>query len=347
MSALPQDVRSPIQQSRWIHAKNTGGSEIPAFGVCEVLSNSTDSSTGVDTINVGRPSAHGLPECVVNSFVPIPAGGYGWVTYDFPAYALGSLAAGDMAGTEKDSYSLSKGKPGFMCVGGGPDGSVRVKDMWECVIRGKLGAELCPDTTEVAVSGTYVSRNDLGISKAQNIYKLAGASGAEVALQWDGKGKDESGNAYGGWAVLQVEHRKKALVTDVLKGTGCKIDKKTIDNMSVMYCQSETQATAVTFTTAQVVTDVALADGVSGSGSSGVGQCSIQANFKTICVLESPTDDGWYDVVNFEPRVVMSTIRQDNLCIEGYIQTIYVPCASDGEYVDMICGTDCSTGSGS
>ena len=55
MSALPQDVRSPIQQSRWIHAQNTGGSEIPAFGVCEVFSNSTDAN-GVDTIGVGRPT---------------------------------------------------------------------------------------------------------------------------------------------------------------------------------------------------------------------------------------------------------------------------------------------------
>lgn len=346
MSALPQDVRSPIQQSRWVLAKNNSGTEIPAFGVCEVLSNSNDSSTGVDMLQVARPSAHGLPECVVNSFVPISAGGYGWVTYDFPAYALGSVYVGDMCGTQKDSFSLSKGKPGFMCIGSGPDGSVRVKDMWECVIRGTLGSELCPDTTEATIASSYVSRNSLGVTKAQNIYKLAGASGAQVALQWDGKGKDENGDAYGGWAVLQVEHRKKALLTDVLKGTGCKIDKKSLENLSVMYCNTETQSTAVTFTTAQVVTDVGLSDGVSGSGSSGTGTCSIQANFKTICVLDTPTDDGWFDVVTFEPRVVMSTIRQNQLCLEGYIQTIYVPCASDGEYVDMVCGTDCSSGSG-
>lgn len=345
MSALPQDVRSPIQQSRWIHAKNTGGIEIPAFGVCEVLSNSTDSSTGVDTIGVGRPTAHGLPECVVNSFVPIPAGRYGWVTYDFPAYALGSLDAGDMGGTTKDSFSLSKGKPGFMCVGGGPSGAVRVKDMWECVVRGELGLELCPDTTEATVTGTYVSRNSLGITKAQNIYKLAAPSGAEIALQWDGKGKDESGDPYGGWVVLQVAHQIKKLLTDVAKGT-CKIDKKTIEKFAVMYCGAEVTETAVQFYQKTFLTDLALNDSVVGSGSGSYGGCYLQTNSMTVCVFDDAANNGLATKVMFEPRVVMSTIRQKNLCIEGYIQTIYVPCASDGEYVNMICGTDCGSGGG-
>ena len=334
MTAVPQDVRSPIQQSRWIRAYAT--STIPAHAVCEVSSNSIGTD-GTETLTVKQPSAKGLPECVINGPVPIESGKYGWVTYDLPAYALGSgLTVGDMAGTQSGSFSLSKGFPGFMVLGDGPSGTVRVKPLWEPLVRATLQYELCPDAANADIATSWVSRNDLGIETAGNTYKLAGEAGADVALQWDGKSQK--------WIVLQVEHRMQELLTDIVKAT-CKIDKKSIVKTSLMYCGSEVQQTAVQFYQKTFLTDLGLYSSTSGSGSAVTGDCELATNSMTVCVFDDAANNGLVTKVSFQPRVVMTTLRQNNLCLEGYIQTIYVPCASDGEYVNMVCGTSCASGS--
>jgi len=340
MTGIPQDVRSPIQQSRWVEAYNNTAVTIPAHGVCEVASNSINSTEFRDILYVKRPTAAGLPECVINSCVPIPAGKPGWVTLDLPAYVKGSLSmnTGDMVGTAANDFSLTLGKPGFMVLGAGPGttGLVRVKPLWEPLIRGTLGADLCPDDSSATVASSWVSRNSLQITTASNIYALAGPSGSDIAMQWDGVLQD--------WVVLQVEHRIQQIITDISKGS-CKINKTYIEKTSQMYCGIATTVTAVEFFEKTFLTDLRLSDGISGSGSGGTGTCALQTNSMTVCVFDNASSYGWTTKVTFEPQAVMVTLRQNGVCLEGYIMTIYVPCASDGMYVNMVCGTTCASGS--
>lgn len=339
MTAVPQDDRSPIRQSRWIRAKNTGASEIPAHGVCEVDTN-TCGTDFTETLNVKRPTAAGLPEVVVNSPVPISVGGYGWVTNDFPTYALGSASFtnGDMVGTAANSYTLSLGKPGFMVLGDGPSaGILRVKELWEPLIRGTLGADLCPADLTATVASSYVSRNSLLITSADNIYSLAGQNGSDIALQWDGVLEK--------WVVLQVKHRVQSVLTDIAKAS-CAITKTYIAQVALMYCGSPTTTTAVQLYAKTFLTAMQVSDAISGSGASPTGSCRIQTNSMTVCVFDDASSNGLTTAITFEPVVVMQTVRQNGLCLEGYVTVVYVPCSGDGAYVNLLCGTDCtSTGS--
>ena len=340
MTGIPQDVRSPIQQSRWVEAVNNGSSEVPAHGVCEVTANTVVAAEYREMLAVTRPTSYGLPNIVVNGPVPIPVGKKGWVTWDFPASVLGtSLSTGHMAGTATGSYSLAKGYPGVMILGDGPvSGTYRCEYLWCPVVRGTLGADLCPADATATIATSWVAVVDLGITTANNAFSLAGPSGSAVELSWNGQA-----NA---WEVLQVKHRVHAVVTDISKGT-CEIDKTKLNKVALMYCETDVTTVAVQFYSKTFLTSLSLGDSISGSGSGASGGCGLVTNSITVCVLDDASPNGAVASIVFEPVVVLQSMRQTGLCLEGKIITVYVPCADTGEWVNLLCGTDCASGSGS
>lgn len=310
MIGFPQDARSPIQQSRWIHAQNTGSETIPAYGVCEVFANTVDEASGVETLKIQRPTAHGLPECVVNSFAPIEPGEYGWVTRDFPAHASGSgLVVGDMVGTQKNSFDLVKGYPGFMVVGNGPTGTFRVVDMWEPLVRGTLGATLSCTTAKATISSAWVSRVSLSIADARNTYKLSGANNTQVALQWDGKGLDSADEAKGCWVVLQTEQSCSSSSSSTVISSST-VSSSSLSTSSLSSSGSSSSTSLISSSSSSASLSSSSASGSSASSTSSSGSCSGQCTDISIVTDVS--------CVNGSIVVTKKTLRicGANLCIE-------------------------------
>lgn len=130
----PQDTRSPFQQQRWIELYNEGDSEIPAFGVVEIVApgSSRPESTGGYTPDGGRTMLHvqqpeassGCSNCcltVINGPCPIPVGKSGRIgTMDSPMLALvgsASYTTGTEVGPKAGSYALWEGYKGYLIVG--------------------------------------------------------------------------------------------------------------------------------------------------------------------------------------------------------------------------------------
>lgn len=124
----PQDVRSPVQQQRWIECVNVGSQEIPPHGCCEIVGTTT-AGIGRTVLQVKRPTADGLANVVLNGVQPIQAAKHGYCTKDFPAFALGTTSVGEPCGSQKDSFALKTGVSGFVSLGlGGP--GIRVQEAW-------------------------------------------------------------------------------------------------------------------------------------------------------------------------------------------------------------------------
>lgn len=113
------------RSTRWIECHNNSGEEIPAFAV--MMSTGADSGAVQE---VDQPDTDGMTKNVfVNGPTPIPTGGYGICTMDWPQYVLykdsdGTPANGEMWGTEAGTWKISKGKAGFHIVGGNVSGRV-------------------------------------------------------------------------------------------------------------------------------------------------------------------------------------------------------------------------------
>lgn len=340
MTGIPQDVRSPIQQSRWVEAHNYGSSTIPAHGVVEVVNNNINAAEFRGVLDVQTPTKKGVPNIAVNSLHPIAPGGTGWVTWDFPAYALGTgLTAGDMAGTTAGSYTLTKGYPGVMVLGSGPSGTgtVRCEYFWEPLARGTLGSDLCPGDASGTVASSWVFNNSLGITSADNIYNLSGLNGYNIALQYDGHLEK--------WVILQVQHRAKQFLTHILKDPSvpCLIDETRL-NISAMYCGAEADYGAVSFQVVDVLDTVSCYQTIS-PGTGQVAECGLTSTRKQICTLDYTNLAGPYNLCSWGSVQVIENLRisSDGLCIEGYLHTVFVPCQDGAAWVRFICGTDCST----
>ena len=339
-AVIPQDTRSPYRQARSVEAVNSGGSDIPPHGVVEVVGNELIESEFRDALSVRQPSKKGLPRVAVNGPVTIPAGGRGFVTLDGPMYvkASSSLQNGQMAGTDGGSFGISKGYPGFVVLGDGPNGTYRVEWLWCPVLRATLGASLCPDETTASISNAWASDKNLDVTTADNVFKLAGENGAPCELSWNGKTEK--------WELLQVAHRTQKVVTRVYDDGACAIKEDYLQKVSLMYCETALAENVATFTEVEAVTGSVLADSVSGSGSSATGGCSFKLNTTKLCVLKNNGAGTQQVAMNFEAHAVMKSLRVKNNCIEGYIEVVYVPCSGDAEWIQLFCGTTCSSGSG-
>ena len=110
-------TQDPQERIRWLECVNGYAGTIPAWGLVRVTS--VDSS-GVLTVD--RPNANGQ-DVYINGPTPIPAGGYGLVSRDWPLFALyesgdGTPAAGDTWGAGASSFKLRKSNAGFAIDGG-------------------------------------------------------------------------------------------------------------------------------------------------------------------------------------------------------------------------------------
>lgn len=82
----PQDFRSLLNRQRWLECENTGGQEIPAYGMIEITG-ATNPDPGRIVLQVQRPTLDGQGNLAVNSHVSIAVGDLGACTIDFPTWA--------------------------------------------------------------------------------------------------------------------------------------------------------------------------------------------------------------------------------------------------------------------
>ncbi len=108
---------------RWITAYNAGLYDIPAFGLVEVA-NAEWTRGGPDgpslTLRVQRPSSNSAQNIAICSWMPIPYQRTGFVTTAAPAvvaYTGTTLSAGDIIGSEADSFEPASGQTGLVFFG--------------------------------------------------------------------------------------------------------------------------------------------------------------------------------------------------------------------------------------
>lgn len=133
---IPQDARSPHQQQRWIEIYNAGSSDIPPFGVVEIVESTRPEDGGITgegptVVSVRRPTIDSLPHFIINGPMTVPVGERGRVaTNDYPCLAMYDTGetpvSGQEWGTVIDSYALGRGRQGVVIMGDAAYGVVRV-----------------------------------------------------------------------------------------------------------------------------------------------------------------------------------------------------------------------------
>ena len=120
-----------FQGQRWIPVKDLGlHGEVPPFAIVQISFPYEDGTVrskqiSIDSsLDLGESSASGANTLAVNGPTAIPAGGYGFVTRDWPAvcYLNSGVFAGDPIGTIANQYYMDTGTFGFMCWGMLDDG---------------------------------------------------------------------------------------------------------------------------------------------------------------------------------------------------------------------------------
>lgn len=110
----------PIHELRWIEAKNTGASDIPAFSVVEITG-ALMNDIGHLALEVQAPSADDVLPIAVCGILPIKAGKLGVVTMDGPTfckYATADTPAfGESWGATSGSWRVHKDHVGVTIIG--------------------------------------------------------------------------------------------------------------------------------------------------------------------------------------------------------------------------------------
>lgn len=114
----------PVQDARWLAAKNNDAGEMPAFAVAVVASSGTEGQ-----FVLTKPTANGEHAWIAGA-VPALAGDGAEVTNDFPAWALyddgdGTPAVGETWGAGASSWKLRKNNAGFR-ICGTPDTTLKI-----------------------------------------------------------------------------------------------------------------------------------------------------------------------------------------------------------------------------
>ncbi len=173
----------PVQDARWLAAKNNDAGEMPAFAVAVVASSGTEGQ-----FVLTKPTANGEHAWIAGA-VPVLAGDGAQVTNDFPAWALyddgdGTPAVGEEWGAGASSWKLRKGKTGFR-ICGTPDTTLKVVPVERKPAGGSgltIGtATLAADYTIVATTGVPED-SGLSITLPSAGYYLIGL---DIAYSWN------------------------------------------------------------------------------------------------------------------------------------------------------------------
>jgi hypothetical protein len=113
-------MKGEFQSVRWIEAKNNSGSEIPSFGLAKVVG-ATLEGPGRTVILLERPDEDSQYPIAINSWHPIPNGGYGVVSMEGPVYVwyddADTPAIGESWGSQQDSFKAEKDQTGLTIIG--------------------------------------------------------------------------------------------------------------------------------------------------------------------------------------------------------------------------------------
>jgi hypothetical protein len=178
------------------------------------------------------------------------------------------------------------------------------------------------------------------VETADNTFSLASEFAATLWV-WDENPEE--------WVCAQAKHKALYVAKDIsIAADGCAIDVDLLlEEIAVMGCGNEDEdGDSLTLTSMNVVTGFSTVE-PSGSGSDADLTCKIQATLQNICALPGAGGSSTADVISFTPQLAVQDIFQDGLCIGGSVVLLYVPCFSDPEDVQFICGTECDSGSGS
>lgn len=211
----------------------------------------------------------------------------------------------------------------------------------QAILLKTITSAFCPDEETVsfafheAMTFAPYGQKPPNASSALNPLRLSSRGGFAV-MAWDETEED--------YLVLQPEHIATYLAKEIEIDGDCSIDLTLRrEQFSVMGCgledEDEDSLPLISF---DVVTNFASTQPGSGDPT-----CNIRALKSRLCALGSgglPDDEV---VMEFEPQLVVQDIFLDGLCIGGSVVLLYVPCFSDPEDVQFICGTECDSGSGS
>jgi len=117
---------------RWMIAYNSSGLIVPANGLVEVTEADYDpiNADGPTLqLKVDRPTSDSAANIAINSWMPIPVGSTGLVTFDGPVLvdATGAtFSAGGMLGSAEDSFIATEDQSGLVMLADMGDGSFLV-----------------------------------------------------------------------------------------------------------------------------------------------------------------------------------------------------------------------------
>lgn len=342
---LPQDGRSPFEQQRWLDAENVDEVDIPPFGCVEVA---TSIVIGDRTIlQVKRPTKDGLPNVMLNGMATMPAGMPGFVTRDYPAFALAAGSEGDMMGSQANAFDLKANLPGFIILGQGQDGQGQRRVMYyypaSLMFRGKLSAKMCSGDSLGNLDHTVKSTaacTTLNIPSALNVFGLAGYVGDPVLIIWSCPDDD--------YVIIQVKHFEVELINNIRKDNGCTIEKN-VYKIAAMWCEDPTYQTAIAFYSTPVVVDLRLTNTIDRVSGVDTGDCKEQVNVQNVCTLNdiSGNAPNWVDKITFAAVPALNNIALNGNQIDGTWVDIYAPCYTAPYTSKLLDLENCSSGSGS
>jgi hypothetical protein len=124
------NLQTKTPENIWpIAVKNVSGARIPGYAVLRVSEAKKDAN-GELLVEVAKPNGSG--QIMLNSPMPIPIGGFGRASNEYPAPVLfdgtiGSLSVGDVLTQESDNWKAVTGTTGeFVCIGTDGDEAIVV-----------------------------------------------------------------------------------------------------------------------------------------------------------------------------------------------------------------------------
>ena len=215
-------MKGQAHDVRWILAKNTGATEVPAFGVVEI-DGVTHTESNQMVLNVKRPTGDEPSLFGINGWQPIPASGHGLISLEGPVYVTydtaNTPAAGEIWGPQTDLFTAKKGNSGLIVFGTTTIGEAKTQKIAVMdFVRGGGGLkQFCRftttaafDTSDGSVPGTIETQMGGGsdhastsatfnnlLTSTANVYLFEGASGAAGLAWYTGTGTI--------WQIVQME----------------------------------------------------------------------------------------------------------------------------------------------
>lgn len=185
-------TRQGADQRRWLRHENTSGEQIPAFGIVRVTGAVLDND-GMVVYQSAKP--RGIGQYAVNGPTPVKVGGFGRLTFDWPAMAaLAPMAHqpinGDNYGVADDTWELAYTDSddlallGFECHGF----TVDRDGIRRTLVTARQPHHIPAKSNEAITEGEGRFRLDSYGQRDINAFILGGQavdSGDQVILTWD------------------------------------------------------------------------------------------------------------------------------------------------------------------